>query len=60
MWGVMRRTVGVVPSRTGIVVYPVQRLSELLSARGGVGNSLLVSCVCVFVVCLFVFGAVMV
>ncbi len=47
MWGVMRRAVGVLPSRSGIVVYPAQRLSELLSARGGIGHSLLVSCVCV-------------
>ncbi len=49
MWGVMRRAVGVLPSRTGIVVYPVQRLSELLNVRGGVGHSLLVSCVYVCV-----------
>ncbi len=47
MWGVMRRAVGVLPSRTGIVVYPAQRLSELLSARCSIGHSLLVSCMCV-------------
>ncbi len=51
MRGVMRRAVGVLPSRAGTVIYPVQRLSELLNVSGGVGNFLLASCmyVCVLI-----------
>ncbi len=44
MWSVMRRAVGVLPSKARIVVYPTQRLWEqLLSEGGGIGNSPLVS-----------------